>query len=448
MKIWRLKPNIRWPNEPRFIAYPGIVDLGLKLLCPCWHAISLEGPFSYIVLMMQPIGLLPIFDRPPEMGELSAADKARLEQIYHKFVREADHLLGYPTNSLFDYSTLLPFLAFGANNVGDPFLASNLGLNTHDLERELVEIFCRLTQGPRGDTWGYVTNGGTEGNMYGLFLARERFPEGIVYYSEDSHYSIAKILRVLKIRSLMIRSLPDGRMDLDDLRETVHIERHKPAIMVVNVGTTMKGATDDLEGIKNVLTEVGITQNHLHIDAALSGMLLPFMDDAPPWNFAHGADTLSISGHKMIGSPIPCGIALARRELVDLVASGVEYIGSRDTTLSGSRNGITPIFLWYAFHTIGEKGFREWVGKCQEITRKTVEILTPLGRHPWAHEKSITVVFHRPSQGLIRKWQLATEGPISHIICMPHVNLKRIQRFADDLQNDTKSSIPSKKGLS
>ena len=391
--------------------------------------------------MNNPLGLLPIFERPPEMGELCPADKALIDHLYQRFVGEADRLLGYPTNGLFDYSSLYPFLAFGANNVGDPFVPSNLGQNTHELEKELVGIFCGLTRGPLGNTWGYVTNGGTEGNMYGLFLARERYPEGIVYYSEDSHYSISKILRVLKMRSLMIRSLPDGRMDLDDLRETVHIERHKPAIMVVNVGTTMKGAIDDLVGIRQVLREMGILQNHLHVDAALSGMLLPFMDDAPPWDFSAGADTLAISGHKMIGSPIPCGIALARRELVDLVASGVEYIGSRDTTLSGSRNGITPLFLWYAFHTIGAKGFRLWVQRCREMTRQTIEILTPLGRNPWSHEQSITVVFHRPSVKLVRKWQLATEGPISHIICMPHVNRERIQQFADDLRNESNPAI-------
>lgn len=391
-------------------------------------------------------GLLPIFERPPEMGALSQADNLRLQELYQRFVREADRLLGYPTNGLFDYSAVMPFLAFGANNVGDPFVPSNLGQNTHELEKELVGIFCKLTRGPLASTWGYVTNGGTEGNMYGLFLARERFPEGIVYYSEDSHYSIAKILRVLKMRSLMIRSLPDGRIDLDDLRETVHIERHKPAIMVVNVGTTMKGAIDDMVGIRQVLMEVGISQNHLHVDAALSGMLLPFMDDAPPWDFSAGADTLAISGHKMIGSPIPCGIALAKRELVDLVASGVEYIGSRDTTLSGSRNAITPLFLWYAFHTIGEKGFRQWVQKCREMTRQTIEILTPLGRHPWSHEQSITVVFHRPSIQLVRKWQLATEGPISHIICMPHVTQDRIERFAEELRAE--SNPASNQGMS
>ena len=33
-----------------------------------------------------------------------------------------------------------------------------------------------------------MTDGGTEGDMYGIFLGRELFSEGLVYYSEDTHY--------------------------------------------------------------------------------------------------------------------------------------------------------------------------------------------------------------------------------------------------------------------
>jgi histidine decarboxylase len=59
--------------------------------------------------------------------------------------------------------------------------------------------------------------------MYGLFLARELFPDGVVYYSEDTHYSVGKILRLLHVRNIMIKSRPDGSMDVDDLHETLRI---------------------------------------------------------------------------------------------------------------------------------------------------------------------------------------------------------------------------------
>ena len=57
---------------------------------------------------------------------------------------------------------------------------------------------------------GTSPTGGTEGNMYGLYLGRELFPDGIVYFSEDTHYSVLKITRVLKARNIMIKSQPNG----------------------------------------------------------------------------------------------------------------------------------------------------------------------------------------------------------------------------------------------
>ena len=36
----------------------------------------------------------------------------------------------------------------------------------------------------------------------------------------------------------------------------------------------------------------------------------------------------------------------------------IEYVGTLDTTIPGSRNAFTPLMLWYAFHTVGEEGIR------------------------------------------------------------------------------------------
>lgn len=36
--------------------------------------------------------------------------------------------------------------------------------------------------------------------MYGLYVARELLPQGIVYFGEDTHYSVAKILRLRRPR--------------------------------------------------------------------------------------------------------------------------------------------------------------------------------------------------------------------------------------------------------
>src|SRR5262245_40842315 len=143
-------------------------------------------------------------DLPADAG-LSAQDQRRLDELHERLRREEELFVGYPCNALFDYRPLYRFLDYPINNVGDPFVPSNFHLNTHEFEREVVTAFTQLAHGPPGSTWGYVTSGGTEGNLYGLFLARELFPDGLVYYSEDTHYSVNKIVRCLHLRNIMIQ---------------------------------------------------------------------------------------------------------------------------------------------------------------------------------------------------------------------------------------------------
>ena len=373
--------------------------------------------------------------RSPWLSEysLTLEDEQRLDGLYQYIQQESEHFLGYPCNSVFDYSPLYRFLQFPLNNVGDPYLPSNFHLNTHDFECEVMSIFQQLTQAPEGTTWGYVTSGGTEGNHYGLFLARELYPDAIVYYSQDAHYSIDKILRCLNLHSIMIRSQSDGRMDLEDLRETLRIHRDIPPIICATIGTTMKGAVDDIVGIQEIFRDLALNRHYLHADAALGGMILPFIDTPPPWNFMSGIDSISISGHKMIGSPIPCGVVLAKKRNVDRISQSVEYIGTLDTTLSGSRNALTPLFLWYAFHTIGIKGFKEIVPACLQVSDYAVEQLNALDRHAWRHAYSNTVVFDRPSAAVTQHWQIACQGTFSHLIAMPHVTIAQIDRFVADI---------------
>ena len=351
-------------------------------------------------------------DKPASTG-ISKKDSRRLDDLYEMIKRETRHFAGYPCNADFDYSPLFRFLEYPINNVGDPYLASNYHLNTHEIECEVLETIRGLTYAPEDDFWGYVTNGGTEGNMYGIFLARELYPEGIVYYSEDTHYSVNKVLRMLHIRNVMIRSNSDGTIDLDDLRESINIRRDTPAIVFANVGTTMKGAVDDLDGINQIFKDLAIHSHYIHVDAALSGMILPFVEDPQAFDFRADINSMSISGHKMIGCPIPCGFALAKKHLVDRISQNVDYIGSMDTTVTGSRNAITPLFLWYRFRTVGIEGFRQRIARCQEVAEYTISELKKLGLDAWRHRNSV------PSSFPARQWTSFAAGKLPFITKSP-----------------------------
>ena len=371
---------------------------------------------------------------------MKADTQGRLDALLREFEGLRAHNVGYPCNQDFDYSALLPFMAYCANNVGDPFHDSNFQSNTHEMEREVIDIFADLMRLPREDAWGYVTSGGTEGNMYGLYMGREAFPDGIAYFSQDTHYSVVKILRLLKMRNIMIKSQDNGEIDYDDLYETVRINRDVPAIFVANIGTTMKGAVDDVGRIQGIVDDLAITSYYIHADAALSGMILPFVEEPQPYGFDAGFDSVAVSGHKMIGSPIPCGVALTRREYVGRVARSIEYVGVLDTTLTGSRNAITPLMLWYALRQRGLDGVRDAVRECVDVAKYAVSRFNDSGIPAWRNRNSVTVVFPRPSDEVVRKWQLAPYEDIAHLITMPHVTREKVDMVVDDCLESRKTN--------
>ena len=119
---------------------------------------------------------------------LSTADQSRLEHFWQHCVTHQYFNIGYPESADFDYSQLHRFLQFSINNCGDWNEYSNYVLNSFGFEKDVMTYFSELFDIELEDSWGYVTNGGTEGNMFGCYLARELFPDGTLYYSKDTHY--------------------------------------------------------------------------------------------------------------------------------------------------------------------------------------------------------------------------------------------------------------------
>ena len=355
------------------------------------------------------------------MGAPRPEVRARLEALHEALEEATRRQAGYPANLAYDYSALTPFLRYSLNNIGDPFHESNYQVNTRDIEREVVATFADLVRLPQEEAWGYVTSGGTEGNMYGLYLARKLHPDGIVYFSQDTHYSVLKNLSVLNMRNIMIKSQENGELDYDDLYETVRIHRDTPVIVMANIGTTMKGAIDDLMRVNAILEDLAITSHYVHADAALSGLILPFVDDPQPYGFDAGIDSISLSGHKVIGAPLPCGVVLTKSDYVNTVARSVEYLGTLDTTVPGSRSGFTPLILWYALEHYGLDGLRTLVGEMLDTAAYAVERFNERGIPAWRNRNSVTVVFPRPAAEIVQAWQLAPLGDIAHVITMPHV---------------------------
>ena len=349
----------------------------------------------------------------------------------------ASHL-GYPYNLVGRSSVPAQFSGYLINNLGDPYAGSHYASEVCDLEREAVRWLMDLWGcDDHGDYWGTIGASGTEGNLWAIYLAREAFPNAVLLYSREAHYSIPKAARILRVPSEVVDCDPMGAIDVAALREKLAGLTASHVIVALTCGTTVKGAHDDIGAALEALDDAGYgpDRRFVHIDGALNAMVLPFLHEAPSSlqpSFAHAIDSISTSGHKMIGTPMPCGALIARRVHSTRVAEAIAYLRSNDTTLMGSRNGHAVMALWSRLTFHGLEGFRRDARRSVERAERTASIMRSAGVPVLLNAHSLTLVFPKPAEAIIKEYQLACYRYDAHAIVMPSVSDSLIARFLYD----------------
>ncbi|MFC6879398.1 MULTISPECIES: histidine decarboxylase [Actinomadura] len=377
---------------------------------------------------------LEIGDEPRTGTANGQHDDELLRLLAHWGMNQRNWMIGFPVNLDFDYRPLADFLAVSLNNVGTAYAAAGYNISTRPFERQVLEFFIRLTGGQVDQVAGYTTSGGTESNIFGVHLGMRRYPDAVFYTSADAHYSVDKITSLFDLDQVKIDTGDDGAMDLDALTDACLRRRDRPAVVLATVGTTMTGAADDVAAVRPRLAAAGVHRVHLHVDAAFSGLIVPFIPGYGPWAFDAGADSLAISGHKVIGLPVPAGIALARREHLHRVGSHVTQVDADDYTLTGSRDGLAPLMLWWALRRLGRDGLERRARHCLHIAEYAEQRLRECGADPRRVPHSIIVGFQRPADDVLETWHLLDAGEQSHLIAMPHLTEEHIDRLCQHLR--------------
>ena len=362
--------------------------------------------------------------------------KKKILDEFEEYIKDrTKYHLGYPYNLDFQYEELARFFKYSINNLGDPFNASNYGVHSRKFELEILEFFAKLWK--IKSYWGYVTNSGTEGNLQAILVGRENFPDGILYASEESHYSVFKAAHFYRMEAKSIKTNWQGTINLKSLKKAINLT--KPVILNVNIGTTVKGAVDDLNGIINVLEELKIPRNKyfIHCDGALFAIILSFLDKKKipmSFDFNLPIDSIAISGHKFIGCPMPCGVFITRKNLMTPLLKPIEYLNSVDSTITGSRNGLSSLFIWNVIETKGIEGFKKDVISIMDKSKYLLNELRKLNISSYKNELSSTIIFERPKEDFVLKWQLACTGDIAHVVVMPSITLEKLNLFIKEIK--------------
>ncbi|MER6949659.1 aminotransferase class V-fold PLP-dependent enzyme [Nonomuraea sp. NPDC000554] len=183
------------------------------------------------------------------------------------------------------------------------------GPATADMEREVIAELAAMFGFRRH--LGHLTTSGTMGNLEALYVARESHPGAGVAYSADSHFTHARMCRVLGVEGHAVPVDRHGRMDLDALEDLLRHERI--GTVVLTAGTTGTGAVDPVHEALALKARFGV---RLHVDAAYGGFFTLLagegLFDRRPWDAIAFCDSVVVDPHKHGLQPYGCGAVLFR----------------------------------------------------------------------------------------------------------------------------------------
>jgi glutamate/tyrosine decarboxylase-like PLP-dependent enzyme len=277
------------------------------------------------------------------------------------------------------------FLSQGYNVfAGNWFAASGPTM----VELRTVQWLAGLVGFPR-ESGGVFLSGGSLANFTALAVARdqvlgeERLSEGVVYYSDQTHSSVERALRLLGFARRQLRKLPSGddfRLPVSLVRSAMEEDRRSgrlPCCVIANAGTTNTGAVDPLGELAALCRAEGVW---LHVDGAYGAAAAICEEGRRLLTGIEEADSLTFDPHKWLFQPFDCGCVLVRDGslLPRTFYSRPEYLkdvgdNPEEPNLFDYGPELTRPFralkLWMTLQVFGADGIRQAVEHGLELAR-------------------------------------------------------------------------------
>ena len=329
------------------------------------------------------------------------------------------------------------------------FLSSNLGdaglfPGTLRLEKETISKLAELLHGE--GSAGFIVSGGTEANLLALLAARNTAdvssPEVIL--PQSAHFSFSKICSLLRIKPVQASLDSAFRVDPASVR---HCINRNTIAVVGTVGTAELGAVDPIDKLSDIALEYGV---YLHVDAALGGLILPFLENAPAFDFRlKGVKSITVDPHKMGLATVPAGGILFRDSAcLEHIKTETPYL-TEDVqyTFVGTKSGASVAATWAVFESLGREGFTKTVNRCLRLTKTLSASLESRGFNLVTKPALNIVAFRSSNSKLLvkalrqRGWFVSYVPRLDcvRIIVMPHLRKRHVAAFLKDL-----SEIPER----
>jgi tyrosine decarboxylase/aspartate 1-decarboxylase len=316
---------------------------------------------------------------------------------------------------------------FMETNLGDPGLFPGTMALEHLLIRRFGDLFHCPTAG------GYATSGGTESNIQALRLAKVRRSDSAspnIIVPDSAHFSFKKACDILGLEIRRVPLTKDFRMDADLAAEQVDTN----TIALVGIaGTTEYGMVDPIESLATIARQHDL---FFHVDAAFGGMVIPFLRDPVPFDFAvTGVTSIAVDPHKMGMSTIPCGCLLTREpDLLSSLNIDTPYLTvKQEYTLAGTRPGAPVASALAVMDYLGVVGMKAVVAGCMKNTGRLIAGMETFGIPRAATPDVNVATFICDKARVPGPWKVSwTCRKHLRIVCMPHVHAGRIEAFLKD----------------
>ncbi len=326
------------------------------------------------------------------------------------------------------------YTEFIETNLLDPTIFPSVKI----LEREVIKKIASLFSGHKIE--GYVTSGGTEGNIIALWVARKLLNREFVLAPVSAHYSVDKACDLQQIKVIHSHLDDHYRASVESIQEKVS---KKTIAIVATAGTTALGLVDPIKEIAEIAKD---HRCFLHVDASFGGFVLPFLKNPPQWDFGiNSVMSIITDPHKMGLAPIPAGSVLFREGSLKVVERDVPYLRKTSSTLLGTRAGASAAAVWTALNLLRAKKYKTIVRRCMDLTERLAKGIKKINGLGLVVEPELNIVAFKPANVNLnelekslksKNWLVSInkEPKSIRLVVMPHHRRKHITSFLSTLR--------------
>lgn len=339
-------------------------------------------------------------------ADLAAGPHPDLAGFFEKILHDTMHMhhpryMGHQTSNVAPPAALGEFLS----SLLDPGMGVyEQGTSGVVLERLLVKELGKMMHWG-AETEGYLTSGGTLGNLTALLCARqvmvksdiwEHGYEGKQYaflVSSEAHYSVARAVQVMGMGSRGIVQVPVNQrfeMRADLLEDCMKRAEDEGVTIIGAVSSSCSTATGSYDPLADIADFCEAKNLWLHVDGAHGGCALFSKKYRHLLDGIERADSMILDFHKMLLTPkLVTAVAFRRGEYSYHTFSqkasylwdtdeGREWynLGKRTFELTKSFMSVKLYSLW---RTYGTALFEEYVDRQFDLGKTFSQLLTEAG---------------------------------------------------------------------